>query len=124
MRNYIAGRQIMAETKDFILKGDPKDTAENLKENSRRRVGEENVLLPGITFLTFIMSLNASALVHLGVIADPTTGEKNKNLALGKQTIDTLAMLEEKTRGNLDEEEKNLMRSMLFELRLIYVREK
>jgi hypothetical protein len=70
------------------------------------------------------MSLNASAFYHLGLIEDPTTGKKTKNLALGKQTIDILGMLEEKTRGNLTKEEENMLKNILYDLRIIYVKEK
>jgi hypothetical protein len=55
--------------------------------------------LPAINFATFIFSLNSSALVQLGMMEDPMTGEKSKNLPLAKQTIDILSMLEEKTKG-------------------------
>ena len=80
--------------------------------------------MPEINFMTFIMSLNASAMVHLGIIEDPATGQKTKNLALGKQTIDILGMLEEKTKGNLDKDEENMLKHMLYDLRIFYVKEK
>ena len=96
----------------FILKNGDK-TAEDAPEK-----------LPVIDFSTFIFSLNSSALVHLGVIADPTTGQTSQNLVVAKQTIDILGMLEEKTRGNLDEEESNLLTHMLHDLRLQYVKQK
>ena len=79
--------------------------------------------LPEISFMTFIMSLNASAMVHLGIIEDPSTGGKTKNLALGKQTIDMLGMLEDKTRGNLNKDEENMLKHILYDLRIIYVKE-
>ena len=80
--------------------------------------------MPEINFATFIFSLNSSALVHLGIIEDPVTGEKVKSLALGKQTIDILGMLEEKTRGNLTNDEENMLKNILYDLRMLYVREK
>ncbi|MGD8366564.1 MAG: DUF1844 domain-containing protein [Desulfobacterales bacterium] len=80
--------------------------------------------LPKIDFATFIFSLNSSALVHLGVIEEPGTGNKIKNLPLAKQTIDLLGVMEEKTRGNLNEDEDNLLRNILHDLRIMYVREK
>ena len=58
------------------------------------------------------------------VIEDPTTGEKVKNLALGKQTVDMLRMLQEKTRGNLTEEEDRLLKGVLYDLKIAYVRQK
>lgn len=80
-------------------------------------------VMPEINFTTFILSLNSSALVHLGQHEDPTTGEKAKNLPVAKQTIDVLAMLEEKTRGNLTHEEQRLLTNVIYELRLLYVKE-
>jgi hypothetical protein len=79
--------------------------------------------LPEINFSTFVVSLNASALLHLGAIEDPTTGQTNKNLVMAKQTIDILNMLEEKTVGNLSTEESNLIKNILYDLRIIYVKE-
>ncbi len=80
--------------------------------------------LPEINFSTFIFSLNASALVNLGIIDNPASGQKEKNLPLAKQTIDILGMLEEKTSGNLTDDEKNLLKNILYDLRLNYVKEK
>lgn len=80
--------------------------------------------LPTINFATFIFSLNSSALVQLGMIEDPMTGEKAKNLPLAKQTIDILCMLSEKTQGNLDVDEAAMLKNMLYDLRLLYVKEK
>ena len=84
---------------------------------------EEPAALPEIDFSTFVVSLSSSALIHLGVVADPMTGEQNKDLAIAKQTIDMLSMLQEKTKGNLTNEESQLMESMLYDLRMRYVAE-
>ncbi len=84
---------------------------------------KDEELLPEINFATFIFSLNSSALVHLGVIEDPASGEKRKSISLAKQTIDILGMMEEKTRGNLDEDEEKLLNHILHDLRLMFVRE-
>ena len=92
-------------------------------EPSKTDTSEEQPQFPEINFSTFIVSLNASALLHLGAIEDPTTGQKTKNLPMAKQTIDILSMLEEKTDGNLNNEEKNLLKNMLYDLRLMYVKE-
>ena len=80
--------------------------------------------LPKINFATFIFSLNHSVLVHLGVTEDPVTGKKERNLPLAKQTIDILGMLEEKTKGNLTKDEEKMLKSMLYDLRMIYIKEK
>jgi hypothetical protein len=63
-------------------------------------------------------------LVHLGILDDPATNQKSKNLPIAKQTIDILGMLEEKTRGNLSKEEDDMLNHILYDLRLLYVREK
>ncbi len=93
-------------------------------EPSTAETSEEHLQFPEINFPTFVVSLNASALLHLGAIEDPTTGQKAKNLSMAKQTIDILSMLEEKTVGNLNNEEKNLLKNILYDLRLMYVKEK
>lgn len=80
--------------------------------------------MPKIDFSTFIFSLNSAALVHLGVIGEPGSDRMSKNLALAKQTIDILGMIEEKTKGNLTDDEASLLKNILHDLRLMYVREK
>ena len=107
---------MVEKEKDFVMKD--KQAADD--SDPSRKVA----MLPEIDFSTFIMSLNASALVHLGVIDDPTTGKKVKNLPLGKQTVDMLRMLQEKTKGNLTEEEAKLLQGILYDLKIAYVRQK
>ena len=107
----------------------PEPTAEKTREPetaepSKSDASEEQPQFPEINFPTFVVSLNASALLHLGAIEDPTTGQKTKNLPMAKQTIDILSMLEEKTAGNLNNEEKNLLKNVLYDLRLMYVKER
>ncbi len=78
--------------------------------------------LPQIDFSTFILSLSTSALYHLGLVEDPQTGQPGEpDLDLASQTIDTLALLQEQTRGNLDDEERRLLESLLYELRMRFV---
>jgi hypothetical protein len=78
--------------------------------------------IPKIDFSTFVISLGTSAMYHMGVVSHPETGEQaQKNLPLAQQTIDTLEMLSEKTRGNLGAQEAKLMESLLYELRLRFI---
>lgn len=77
--------------------------------------------LPALDFATFVLSLNHSALVHLGIAPDPTSDQRAQNLQLAKQTIDLLGMLHEKTRGNLSGDEERILDHALYELRLSYV---
>ncbi|MCU0579406.1 MAG: DUF1844 domain-containing protein [Desulfobacterota bacterium] len=78
--------------------------------------------LPEVNFSTFIVSLSTEILFHLGEIPHPESGERQKNLPLAKHAIDTLVMLQEKTRGNLSEEEKKILESMLYDLRMCFIR--
>lgn len=79
---------------------------------------------PPINFTNFVLSLSTSALFHFGDFPDPEGGKTQKNLPAAKQTIDILDMLNEKTKGNLNENENNLIQSVLYELKLRYVKEK
>ncbi|MEN6464688.1 MAG: DUF1844 domain-containing protein [Syntrophaceae bacterium] len=88
----------------------------------RPRRGEADY--PPVTFSDFVVSLSTSVIYHFGDIPDPVSGKAEKNLVAAKQTIDILGILEQKTRGNLDENEKKLMEAILFELRMRYVKEK
>ena len=76
---------------------------------------------PEINFSTFIFSLSSSALVQLGELNDPSTGSKSLNLPVAKQTIDIIAMLEEKTKGNLTGDEEKLLKNILHDLRMKYI---
>jgi hypothetical protein len=76
---------------------------------------------PEVSMATFIISLSSSALVHLGEIPEPETNQSHVDLPIAKQIIDTLGMLQEKTKGNLDQDEDRLLRSVLYDLRMRYV---
>lgn len=82
-------------------------------------MSEEDTAAPGIDFNTFILSLSTSALMHLGKL--PGAEDTTVNLALAKQSIDCIALLEEKTQGNLSGEEERLISEVLYDLRLRYV---
>ena len=76
----------------------------------------------GLTFTGFILSLATSAAVHFGDIADPGTGAAGEpNLEGAAQMIEIIAMLQEKTRGNLLDLEAKLVDDLLYELRLRFV---
>ena len=77
--------------------------------------------LPEIDFATFVLSMASSALVHLGQMPDPETQKNTANLPMAKQTIDILAMLQGKTRGNLSRDEEQLLENLLYDLRLKFV---
>jgi Domain of unknown function (DUF1844) len=76
---------------------------------------------PPIDFATFTMSLSTQALAHLGEIPDPTDGATRVDLGAARQVIDILAMLREKTQGNLDSAERALLDNLLYNLRMKFV---
>ena len=79
--------------------------------------------LPPVDFISFVGSLGASALMYLGEKVAPDQPEGLKDLHGAKQMIDLIALLEEKTKGNLTEDESHMMQSLLYNLRMRYVRE-
>ena len=75
-----------------------------------------------ITFSLFVLSLAASAEIHLGSLPQPGTDKPGPpNLTEASHLIEVIAMLKEKTEGNLDEQEERLIESVLFDLRMRYV---
>ncbi len=77
--------------------------------------------LPHVDFSTFVLSLSHSALMHLGEAPHPDTGKLEKSLPLARQTIDLIALLEDKTKGNLSGEEERLVGQILYDLRIRYL---
>ena len=81
--------------------------------------------LPRLDFSTFVLSLATSGMVHLGQVPLEEGGEAAApNLLLAQQVIDTLVLLQEKTQGNLSDEETKLLQSVLYELRMGFVKAK
>ncbi|MCK4994181.1 MAG: DUF1844 domain-containing protein [Candidatus Omnitrophica bacterium] len=77
--------------------------------------------MPPVDFNLFVSSLGMQALMALGDIENPMTGSKDIQLPQGKYLIDTLEMLQVKTKGNLDSAEDNMIETMLYELRMKYI---
>ena len=92
-------------------------------EASEKCGAKEGRGLPPIDFSTFILSMSQAVLLHLGELEDPETNQTIRNLPLAHQSIDMLGMLQEKTRGNLTEEESKLLENLLYDLRMKYVAE-
>lgn len=77
----------------------------------------------GQLFMGLVYSLTQSAFISLGKLPDPITGTIERNLMQASQTIDLLAALEEKTKGNLEEDEAKFLARTISDLRLNYVDE-
>jgi len=83
---------------------------------------EGRCVMPEVTFPAFILSLNTSALYHLGEIGDPETGQKIVDLDLARHAIDTMVLIQNKTKGNLTTEEGELLKNILYDIKLRFVK--
>jgi len=102
--------------------GDNKAAKKSLEKDDQARTQED--YFPEVTFSSFVLSLSTTVMYHLGDFPDPATNKAEKNLAAAKQTIDMLNMIKNKTAGNLDIDEKELLEGILYELMIRYVKEK
>jgi hypothetical protein len=106
--------------KDDTTRAAQNDTAKKAEPDQESQAPP----LPEVNFSSLILSLSSSSLLHLGEVPDPQTGEKKKDLALAKHSIDIIAMLKEKTQGNLTDDEQKFIESVLTDLRWRYVKAK
>lgn len=77
--------------------------------------------IPPASFSILITTLATQAFAALGQIAPPDAEEFPVDLVLAKHIIDTMEILQQKTKGNLTTEESNLLNQMLYELRMVFV---
>jgi len=91
--------------------------AEDVKREEPKREESQRP----IDFTGFVVSLANTALFQLGLIKIPGSEEPKKDLQGARQTIDLVALLEEKTKGNLTEQEAKILKETLFQLRMAYV---
>jgi len=110
-----------ATAKPQASKAEAKADPGRSEETSRETEAEPT--FPDLNFSTFVFSLGTSAMYHFGDFPDPVTKKAERNLEAAKQTIDILGILKDKTKGNLNDEEERLLESLLYEMRMRYVRE-
>lgn len=111
------GIQVEAEKREEVREEKREESKKGGKEDQ-----QEQIPLPEANFLNFVHQLTLQALIQLGEIQDPLSRETRKSLPLAKHTIDHIAMLKEKTKGNLTQEEQALIDSALYDLRMRYVK--
>lgn len=90
-------------------------------EAEKKKQPAGDVPLPPPTFAFLVSTLSTQAMIAMGALENPLTGKSEANLPQAKHFIDTIQMLEEKTKGNLTPQESELMHSVVHELRLGYV---
>lgn len=102
-----------------------KNIDESWKEaagKERERLKKEDKFIPQEPdFNFFVTTLALQASIALGQVPNPATNKKEDDLTQAKFLIDTLAMLKEKTKGNLSAEEASLLENVLYELRMHYI---
>jgi uncharacterized protein DUF1844 len=75
-----------------------------------------------MSFQTLVLSFSTTAMLQLGILANPATGKSEKDLPGAKQTIDILEILKQKTKGNLTSEEAQLLEASLYDLKMSYLK--
>jgi len=96
-----------------------KDSVDKEKEILKEEKDKFNIPEPDFKFFVTTLSLQAS--ISLGVIANPVSNKQEEDLTQAKFLIDTLDMLKEKTKGNLNEDEAGFLENVLYELKMAYV---
>jgi hypothetical protein len=77
---------------------------------------------PALSFTAFVLSLASTAAIHFGDLPDPLSGQRaEQNLDGAAQMIEILSLLEQKTKGNLTAEERQVLEQLLYELRMRFV---
>lgn len=112
-----------AENPKIQVDTDWKEEAQAEKEElGRQHEAGARQPLPPATFTTHCASLAMQAMIFMGVVRNPATGETEKDLEHARYIIDTIAILVDKTQGNLTAEEKTSTGQLLGELRMEWVR--
>jgi hypothetical protein len=78
--------------------------------------------VPPLEFSSIVILLYFPALIQLGLVEDPATGERGENLVLAKRNIDLLDLLKDRTKGNLEGEEEKFLEGVLDQLKLAYLK--
>jgi hypothetical protein len=93
------------------------------KENKKSKQ-EQLESLEKATFISIVLRMATGSYISLGLVEDPSTGKKNKDLEMAKYLIDSLRILKKKTKGNLDKEEEGYLNNIIQDLELKFVKEK
>lgn len=117
--------QARAEKEKFVAASKPQAAGGSPPGGEAGRssdhAGEDSGALPPANFETLLSSFVTQALFAMGAIPDPQTGKPALHLDLARYQIDMLGVLEEKTKGNLSDEETKMLAGTLYELRTRYV---
>jgi hypothetical protein len=110
------------EEPEVLEKETPTEEARQEPSTEETRTGSGRAEAPRpLDFSTFIISLANTALFQLGFLKVSESEEVQRDLPAARQTIDIIALLEEKTRGNLTDQEKKIITETLYQLRMAFV---
>ena len=110
----------------IIIDDDWKSQVQQEKEQLREKVesssrASEQPQIPPASFQMLVTTLSTQSMAAIGFLPDPVTGKAEKNLPMAKHFIDTLGVLEEKTKGNLLPDEASLLTETLHQLRMAFI---
>ena len=112
--------QVEAEKEEAEVKRDEADAspaeADSVSEGEHREVP-----LPPADFTTIVSMLATQAMLNLGTLPNPMTGNTDRNLPQAKHAVDLIEVLQEKTKGNCNPQEEAMLHNLLHELRMAYV---
>ncbi len=106
---------------DEIKKKVDENWKQNVEKEKAESKGKSEFVPPAPDFKFFITTLTLQASIALGHMANPTTEKVEEDLTQAKFLIDTLGMLQEKTKNNLTKDETELLENLLYELRTAYL---
>jgi hypothetical protein len=110
---------VTEKTAETVVTEEPPTKEEKPGDRASRE--RESGPRPPIDFPSYILSYYTQGMVLLGEIPNPYTNKREEDTGAAHHTIDILSMLEEKTRGNLSDEEKQLLETVLYELRMKFM---
>jgi hypothetical protein len=89
--------------------------------SAEKDTGQDRKPLPAASFTTFLQGLAGQCLISLGAVENPVTRKRERDLEQAKYTIDLIQIIEDRTRGNLSDDENRLLQGILYNLRMRYV---
>ncbi|MEW5895271.1 MAG: DUF1844 domain-containing protein [Candidatus Omnitrophota bacterium] len=98
-----------------------KESAAKEKEQVQTAYDQQHADQPEFDFKTYVTSLAMQAVIFMGIIPNPLTEKVEKNIDQARMLIDTLVILREKTKGNLEKEEEDLLNTILYEVQMKFV---
>lgn len=115
------GKKQEPETSKPEESSQQQESASQTQGGNTRVHEDSSIPVPEANFVNLLFSLYAHAQICLGIMPDPMTQQTYKDVAQAKYNIDMLGVLQEKTKGNLTQEEKQALEQMLYEVRMAYV---